>query len=84
MSDEFNFYEEKPLEAVTLAEIHALGKQLFEARKEYEEIDSKLKEQGVKVDALKKQLLSSATTAEAGLGWRRIGMPRVRRTVRIT
>lgn len=56
--DNMNFFEEKPLSEVSVAELQAMVKELFEKRKEVEELEEVVKEKNAYVDGLKQKVLS--------------------------
>lgn len=56
--DNMNFFEEKPLTDVSVAELQGLVKELFDKRKEAEDLEDIVKEKNAYVDSLKQKVLS--------------------------
>jgi len=55
-ADEFNFFEEKPIDQVSLAELDGMIKNLFEQRKAIEEMEDAVDEKKKIMEALKEKI----------------------------
>lgn len=59
MSEQFNFFEEKPFEQITVTELQNMIKVYSEKRKEYDAIKDQLKDKGAEVDELETKILAT-------------------------
>ena len=62
MENEFDFFEEKELDQVSVSELQGMVKTLFEKRAEYEELEKLSKEKSAEVESLKIKVLSIMET----------------------
>lgn len=55
-NEEFNFFEEKPLDQVSLAELDAIIKKLFDERKEIEAMEDAVSARKLELESLKERV----------------------------